>query len=132
MFGSTERMVIMPNVDEVAVVRRTFDRWLAGRGVSDRDRRDLGLVVSELTTNAVEASPSNLAVEIAMAYEDDAISVTVANCGREPFAFEPITAGDVLREQGRGLQIVEALTGAVHTSYDPPVTTVSCRRQLVA
>lgn len=127
-----ERMLIHPHLDEVAVVRLTFGRWLAARGVGDRDRRDLELIVTELTTNAIEASPAPTAIEIAMEHEDNAVSISVANCGREPSAFGPGTDGDAMRERGRGLQIVRALTEGVRTSYDPPVTVVSCRRQLVA
>lgn len=132
VFAPTKRMVILPNWTEIAFVRMTFGRWLCNRGVGDIDRADLVLVVSELTTNAIEASPANVAVEIAMEHEHDSIRVTVSNCGPSPPSLSRSYGDFVLRERGRGLQIVETLTESLRSDYDPPVTTVSCLRHLVA
>jgi anti-sigma regulatory factor (Ser/Thr protein kinase) len=127
MAGARKQMVIRPRPAEIPVVRATFDSWLARRGVDPSARRDLELVVCELAANAVEASAPELAIEIAMEQHDHDVEVQVTNCGpeREVDTSRPPASMDAPR--GRGLPIVRALSEDLIATYDPPVTTVSCR-----
>jgi anti-sigma regulatory factor (Ser/Thr protein kinase) len=127
MARARKQMTIRPRPAEIPVVRATFDSWLAGRGVGSSARRDLELVVCELTANAVEASAPELAIEIAMEQHDEDVEVRVTNCGPESSVDTTRLAAATDAPRGRGLPIVRALSEDLTATYDPPVTTVSCR-----
>ena len=133
MNASNGQIVIRPEVQEIPVVRHFARDWLTDEGVDHRTRDELLLVVTELTANAVNASPPNLAVEVSLRHEEDDVTIDVANCGLLPEGAgetEDVEAIDSYSTDG--LRIVRALTDELRAHRYPPVTVVSCRRHLVA
>lgn len=97
----------------IATARAYTAEWAQEAGASQRQVDQLMLIVSELTSNAVEASPTSY--ELALRSTDEFWRVAVSN---------PAEAGavpdqghwapeDVLAERGRGLSIVDALASEV-------------------
>ena len=95
---------------------------------------DIELVISELTSNAVEQDPTSL-VWLSVAIADGAVYLTVANQSTgellsdppdQPQQGEPSTGLD---EGGRGLPIVQALVDGMWIRSDTEWTSVSCLRR---
>ena len=93
-------------------LRRDFGAWLSGLGIDDGTSADLVLAVSELATNAIEASPVDEA-QIEATRPDHLIEVLIANEGAPFFG----TASNVipvrLGERGRGIDIATALVDTI-------------------
>ena len=88
---------------------------LAANGFSGEELERAKLVASELTTNAVEASPAS-PYRVQVVIESEHVDLKVANRASSD-ALPPKTdwgPDDVLASRGRGLAIVEALCQAVH------------------
>lgn len=107
-----------PKPSSVAVARADVMSWLDSLGGFSDDGRDrIALVVSELVTNAVEASPTDHDnVHVALAWHDDeALRLTVTNLNSGPAV--PDTSrwkpAEPWAERGRGLGIVAALADRV-------------------
>ncbi|WP_248958224.1 ATP-binding protein [Sphaerisporangium perillae] len=98
-------------------VARAFVRATLGAGHPALD--DVTLLASELTTNAVVHSNSRDGgpVRITLAETDQAIRVTVQDAGADTL---PIVSGDLSGEGGRGLFLVEQLSG--HWGIDEDAT----------
>jgi anti-sigma regulatory factor (Ser/Thr protein kinase) len=133
MHATNGQIVIRPELREIPVVRHFVREWLIEEGVDGKTRDELLLVVTELTANAVHASPSNLAVEVSVRHEDDDVAIDVANCGLLPEGVGTIDDLDAIDAYSTdGLRIVRAFTDELRAHRYPPVTVVSCRRHLVA
>ena len=118
--GSSHPRVLTypPKSSSVAVARADVMLWLDSLGgVSDDGRERVALVVSELVTNAVEASPTDQDnVRVSLAWRnDEALRLTVTNLNSGPAI--PDTSkwapADPSAERGRGLGIVAALADRV-------------------
>lgn len=98
--------------------------WLLEQGLTQVSA-DAQLVVSELTSNAVEASPG-IPYKVAAWVDNDTVCITVTNRSSaelpERDDWSPET---VLAPQGRGLLIVEALSTSVHIDQTDTDTVVS-------
>ena len=108
------QLEIRPDPAEVGRARQWARSRLAGSGI-DADEplaETLILLVSELVTNAIQharsADPSDkIGVTLMRVWDREAISVVVTDSSPlPPVTHETTTAS----EQGRGLQIVEALS----------------------
>lgn len=99
-------------------VRADVDRWLRGQSADDDTRSRAALVVSELVSNAIQASPGTPFELQARRIRSGAIAVTVTNNARDAAIPPPQEWGpdDVLAPGGRGLAIVDALCEDVHIS----------------
>jgi anti-sigma regulatory factor (Ser/Thr protein kinase) len=89
---------------------RQHTRWALGEWNLDRVRDSAELVVSELITNAVQASchtGENLPVRLRLAAEVTHLSIRVWDCSPRPP--RPADAADT-DEAGRGLLIVDILS----------------------
>lgn len=74
---------------------------------------EVQVAVSELATNAIEASPDGTA-DITASVEDRRLRVVVSNEGPQPFAWTPsMAAGDPPSVRGRGLRIAAGLADSV-------------------
>lgn len=95
--------------------RRSVVDCLAATGFSGEELETAELVASELTTNAVQASPAS-PYRIRVMVEPEHVDLKVANKA-SPEALPPKAEwgpAEVLAPRGRGLAIVEALCAAVH------------------
>jgi len=104
--------------------RTDLVEWLLEQGLSGVSA-DAQLVVSELTSNAVEASPDE-PYSVAAWIDAGTLCITVTNRSNAelppPGDWSPET---VLAPQGRGLLIVKALSAAVHIDQTDHETVVS-------
>lgn len=114
----------------VGSARLDLDAWLADRFMPEKLRQRAELVVSELVSNAVQASDRTVTVNVAVC--DDRLHIAVTNEG-DPNALparEQWRPSEVLAVRGRGLAIVEALAEKVTVSSpsDGSVTVAAALR----
>lgn len=118
-------------VDELASSRQAFSDWLEAHCAGEQARGDLTVVYSELTANAVEASPQDSLEVVARAWCEGAdVVLEVANLtesGDEDQA-EVLDLGDPLRGRGRGLVIVDAFVDELRVAARDGRHVVQCRR----
>ncbi len=108
-------------------LRGLLRRWLAQVEASDADVYAIVMACSEACTNAIEHSGAAADATIAFAavLVDGDVEVTVSDRGRWREHRPP-------SEQGRGLDLIEALMDEVDVAPRPDGTTVRLRRRLTA
>ena len=105
-------------------VRAAARQWLRDARVGRDIHEDVLLVLSELFSNAVNASRASAPVEISLEPRPDAaIVVSVTNVGLA-FDLERVPAPTLDRRGGRGLAIARAI-GALDVRHRSGRTTVS-------
>jgi anti-sigma regulatory factor (Ser/Thr protein kinase) len=112
--------------------RRHVVSWLEEQGIDDDGKQRAALIVSELTSNAVQASPGVPYIVEATRLDDEFASITVRNHpgGQTPPPREkwrPAAEMSLkeLSPRGRGLLIVESLSDGLtieHTSEEVAIT----------
>ena len=116
-------------IDLLPATRRAFIEWLERNCTNAEGRGDLTVVYSELTTNAVHASPTD-SVDVAVRAwcEGADIVLEVANVAADD---EPDEHGwdldDPLRSGGRGLVIVRAFVDTLDVRRERGRHIVSCQ-----
>lgn len=109
------------NAGTVAAAREFVDEWLDHRGASGDVRDRVTLVVSELCTNAVAASPQ-LLYRVSATFADGGVRVCISNRA-DPSLLPPRNAWQADRGMGpcgRGLGIAATLADAVAVERDQP------------
>ena len=113
---TSKRFSLLPRPEDAATARREAARWLQQMGLNGDDVDQLSLIVSELLSNAVEASPGDEPVELTMTAEGDTYTVAVVNAAlAEPDGL--LAVADATAERGRGLAIVRDLADSFQLSY---------------
>jgi anti-sigma regulatory factor (Ser/Thr protein kinase) len=111
--------------------RRDVLAWLAERGANEATKQRAALIVSELATNALQASPGQTyTVQVAFVDDDHAaISVRNHTNGARPPAREHWHLTDRTSLRGRGLAIVKSLAEdvTVESVQDAVVVTAKIR-----
>lgn len=105
--------------------------WLAGLGADDDTRERAALIVSELSSNAIQAAPGRT-YSLQVRLDDGCATISVRNSptgsrppARESWRPEPATQLRNLLPRGRGLAIVDSLSEdvtVVHHGDDVVVT----------
>jgi anti-sigma regulatory factor (Ser/Thr protein kinase) len=123
--GSRLELDLPSEPSALACMRGLLRRWLAQVEASDADIHAIVLACSEACTNAIEHSGTALEETIAFsaAMHDGEVDITVRDRGRWREHRPP---GD----QGRGLDLIEALMDEVRVDAQPGGTTVRLRRRL--
>ena len=110
-------------------MRSALRSWLQALGVVT-DTVDRALVVlSELATNAIEASPDGSSIVVRWHAEGRALQITVEDRG-PGFAYAAAEPVDETAERGRGLVIVDGLAESISVAHADGRTTVSARVNL--
>jgi serine phosphatase RsbU (regulator of sigma subunit)/anti-sigma regulatory factor (Ser/Thr protein kinase) len=111
----------------VPAARRAVTEFLHESEVAQEALDDIGLVVTELCTNAIRAARTQVLLR---AWCDDA-SVTIEveddGPGFDPSVAKAERGPDPELEVGRGLWIVDQLVDELTTRFDPSGTVVRCR-----
>lgn len=118
-------------MDSVPDARHRVGAWLAAVEVPVRLRDELALVVTELVTNAVEASPGpNAAIDVRARIDDDDLVIVVADHGGGfSLTHAPeLPGGNAIR--GRGIPIVDALMDSLEVRRVEGRTEVTTVRSL--
>ena len=102
------RRSVVPSPAAVRALRREIAAGLLA-DVTPRQRTDVLLVVSELLSNAVAASPRGVPVVVSVVREPRSIVVEVENRGRLDTASLDFTFPPAGRLSGRGLAVAHAL-----------------------
>jgi len=110
--------------DAIAAARRHSGAWLLEMGASlDASERAV-LVVSELFTNAVLASPPDGDVRLELAWIMAGCEIKVSDRGSHVAGLAAPAAAEPLGVGGRGLRVVAAVAGPVMFSRDAAGWTV--------
>lgn len=116
----------------LGALRDQLRPWLEDAGVPPTACADLLLVATELCTNAIEATPPDVPVDVRVSNDGTALRLTVAN-------HRPATSVEVepevlqrgsLQERGRGLAIVRSLVDTFVMTSDDDRTVVRTMRLL--
>ncbi len=116
----------------LGALRDQLRRWLEDAEVPPTASGDLLLVATELCTNAIEATPPDVPVEVRVSNDGTALRLTVANHRPAPSVeVEPdVLQRGSLQERGRGLAIVRSLVDTVVMTSDEDRTVVRTMRLL--
>lgn len=130
---STEATVnLPPRVDALPPARMHFAEWLRANGVDGSTADDLEVVFSELTANAVTASPDeSAAVRIHAFLEQDAVVLEVSNRTDGTSTPHSRSGRSTLSASGRGLVIARSFVDQLDVVQDAPDrVTVRARRRI--
>jgi serine phosphatase RsbU (regulator of sigma subunit)/anti-sigma regulatory factor (Ser/Thr protein kinase) len=105
--------------DELAVVRRSIERWLESWYVDERDAYRVTLATNEACMNAIEHGFGGGGFEVSGEFEQDAVSILVRDHGNWR---APRAPGD-----GRGIEMMRSLMDEVEVTPGSEGTTVRLR-----
>jgi anti-sigma regulatory factor (Ser/Thr protein kinase) len=115
----------------LGALRDRLRRWLQDAEVAPVAWADLLLVVTELCTNAIEASPPDVPVEVQVTHDGTALRLVVVNLRPgPPNEGPPALRRGSLQERGRGLAIVRSLVDTFVMTSDGDRTVVRTTRLL--
>jgi anti-sigma regulatory factor (Ser/Thr protein kinase) len=104
--GDDQDMAVFArDIDTVRAARGWLAAFLHRRRVSETQRQDAELVISELVTNALRHGLGDIVVRTSLA-DGDLLQVSVTDSGPELPALQPVDPG---RVGGVGLRIVDRL-----------------------
>jgi anti-sigma regulatory factor (Ser/Thr protein kinase) len=125
----------LTRTDALPAARRELASWLRGADVPDDVGEELLVVLSELLSNAISASPDgDQEAAVSAEISDGSVTLVVTNPPESGFgAVDRYDYDDPLRPGGRGLLIVEALVDDLAVVPPSPHRSLSvrCRRDLV-
>ena len=105
-----------PDTEALAGMRRELGGWLTWLGTPIEVVDELVLAAEELCANAIEAAVGGV-VHLEARCDGSAVHLAVTNAGHAPddlSRVEPIAdGGDTMRDRGRGLMIVRAVTDSL-------------------
>jgi anti-sigma regulatory factor (Ser/Thr protein kinase) len=114
--------------------RRAVIEWLAGLGADDDTRERAALIVSELSSNAIQAAPGRTYSLQLARVDDGSATISVRNHptgsvppARESWHREPATQLRNLLPRGRGLAIVDSLSEDVTVEHHGDDVVVTAR-----
>ncbi len=104
--GDDQDMAVFArDIDTVRAARGWLEAFLHSRRLSQTQRQDAELVISELVTNALRHGLGDIVVRTSLA-DGDLLQVSVTDSGPELPALQPVDPG---RVGGVGLRIVDRL-----------------------
>ena len=101
---------------ELRRLRHELAAWMAQLGADETVTSELVLAVTEVTTNAIEASPAGEA-QVQAETAAGAVRVVVLNEGPDFRGWTAPRAGGVLSERGRGLALAAELTDSLEFDH---------------
>ena len=117
--------------------RRRVVRWLEEQGVDDDTKQRAALIVSELTSNAVQASPGMAYTVEATRLDDEFAAITVRNHPggqtpppREKWRPSAEMSLKDLSPRGRGLLIVESLSDGLTIEHHSEEVAITARLRI--
>jgi anti-sigma regulatory factor (Ser/Thr protein kinase) len=121
--GSRLELDVPSEPSALGSLRGLLRRWLAQCDASASDVYAIVMAASEACTNAIEHADADGTIAFAALLYDGEVDVTVRDHGRWREHRPP-------SEQGRGLDLIEALMDDVRVETDPGGTTVRLRRRI--
>jgi anti-sigma regulatory factor (Ser/Thr protein kinase) len=114
------------------IARRDVLAWLAAHGAGDDTKQRAALIVSELATNALQASPGQpYSIQVVL-IDGGCAAIRVRNhtSGALPPRRENWKLADQASLRGRGLAIVESLAEEVTVDHNSNEVVISARIRL--
>jgi serine/threonine-protein kinase RsbW len=109
-----------PQPGSVTRARNILNTLLSLTDVTDQDRGDLAMLITEACTNAVKHATAGT-VDITITIDDHSCEVTVGNHGSKPNGgILPAELPDPLTVGGRGLPLITALADTAAFIPAPP------------
>ncbi len=96
-------------LSEMAGIRTTLRYWLSRHAISGERADQLLVVMSEIVTNAIEASPPQSSIVVSWSMDADEVHMSVEDPG-PGFVYEETEPVGPAAVRGRGLTVVEAWT----------------------
>lgn len=127
MVDTLFEQVVPAQLNSVRSLRRATSEFLQ-KSAEDQFRSAVLLVVSELSTNAVEAlGDRNAEFTLRVHNFDDRVEIEVTDAGPGFVGALGRPGADDSNPRGRGLQVVHALVDDFHVHRQRGVTTVCCK-----
>ena len=117
--GPRLHLRLAPDPDELAVVRRSVERWLESWYVDERDAYRVTLATNEACMNAIEHGFGGGGFEVSGELEEGSVNIMVRDHGNWR---EPRGPGD-----GRGIEMMRSLMDEVEVTPASDGTTVRLR-----
>ena len=113
--------------------RRDVVTWLSNRGADSATQQRAALIVSELATNALQASPGHAYRVTVALIDDESAEISVCNhtSGDRPPDRDRWRFTDRSSLRGRGLAIVNSLSEAVTVDAENDEVVVTARIRFV-
>ena len=129
--SSSDRVVLQrpAALRELNGLRAMLGEWLSNHAIIGAMSEEQTIVLSELVTNAVEASPPSSSITVRWAIDRDDVFISVQDEGFG-FTYEAAEQVPPSAARGRGLSIVAALTDRVDVIVESQRTTVAARTHL--
>jgi anti-sigma regulatory factor (Ser/Thr protein kinase) len=117
-------LVLPAEAEQLAVLRRTLERWLGEAGATDQEIYEITVSCSEATTNAIEHAygPGRADVQVVCDVEDGWVTLVVRDWGQWREARG--------RDRGRGVYLMQGLMDEVQVTHGDRGTQVVMRRRL--
>jgi anti-sigma regulatory factor (Ser/Thr protein kinase) len=117
-------LVLPAEAEQLAVLRRTLERWLREAGATDQEIYEITVSCSEATTNAIEHAygPGRADVQVVCDVEDGRVTLVVRDWGQWREARG--------RDRGRGVHLMQGLMDEVQVTHGDRGTQVVMRRRL--
>jgi anti-sigma regulatory factor (Ser/Thr protein kinase) len=121
-FAST----LTPETCDYSILRRDFGDWLESVGVERAMVDDWRLILTELATNACEASPPGATITCRATITHNKIELCVSNpTAHEPTVL-PAQGFDPGATRGGGLFIVDAIVHGIEYDVGPNSVSIRC------
>ena len=125
LLGPHLDLVLPAEADQLAVLRRTLERWLVEAGASDAEVYEITVACSEATTNAIEHAYGPVRADVEVVCDVDAegwVTLTVRDWGQWREARG--------RDRGRGVGLIHGLMDEAEVLHGARGTQVLMRRRL--
>ena len=115
--------ILIADPSALAVARASLTEWLRIEGCPPDRIADLAVVISELVTNALEASrPPRARLEVTV--DDSAVEIVVTNASPVGFCWAGGPPPPPTAVRGRGLHIVDRLMSGLEIGHHEGTTRV--------
>ena len=108
---------------ELAGLRTALRAWLSHRAMHGDTADQLLVVLSEIVTNAIEASPPQSTITVSWSLDADSVRLGVDDSG-PGFSYERTEPVGAAAARGRGLTFVEAFSDRIKVTHERQCTSV--------
>jgi anti-sigma regulatory factor (Ser/Thr protein kinase) len=124
--GGAFSRTLTPETCDYSVLRQQFGEWLEEKGAERPIVNDWNLILTELATNACEATPPGGTITCEATATKKRIELSVSNPTVGAPQVQAAPAFDPQSESGGGLFIVDAIVHGIEYDVGPRSVTIKC------